>query len=63
MMRIAQAPSANLVTAMITATTADRTAPNPWMTMLLRQPGSRLRQWCLVMPACDSVKPVNTPMA
>ena len=27
------------------------------------QPFSRLRRWCLVMPDCDMVKPVNTEMA
>jgi hypothetical protein len=27
------------------------------------QPFSRLRRWCLVMPDCDRVKPVNTEMA
>ena len=62
-MRIAQAPSANLVTAMMMATIADSRAPNPLMSTPLRQPGSRLRRWCFVMPDCDRVKPVNTPMA
>ena len=62
-MRITHAPSTNFVTAMITATTADRKAPKALIAVPLRQPGSRSRRWCLVIPAWDRVKPVNTPMA
>ena len=38
---ITQPPSANLVTAMMTSTTSDSTAPMPLMNSPVRQPGSR----------------------
>ena len=60
---MSHAPSMNFVTAMISATMRERKAPKPLITMPLRHPGSCWRKWCLVMPACDSVNPVNTPMA
>ena len=44
-------------------TNSEITAPMPLSRRLSRQPGSRCRRWCLVMPACDRVKPTNTPMA
>ena len=53
----------NLVMPMMTSTTSDRTAPVPLMNSPRRQPGSFCVMWCLAMPACDSVKLVNTPMA
>ena len=62
-MRITQAPSANFVMAITAATTKLRKQPKPLIATPLRQPGSRSRRWCLVMPACERVKPVNTPMA
>ena len=60
---ITQPPSANLVTAMMPSTTSDSTAPKPLMNRPRRQPGSLRVQWCLAMPAWESVKLVNTPMA
>ena len=62
-MRITHAPSGNFVIDTIRSTTNDRKQPIPWITMLLRQPGCRWVRWCFTMPACESVKPVNTPMA
>ena len=62
-MRITQAPSANFVIAMMAATRKLRKQPKPLMATPLRHPGSRRRRWCLVIPAWESVKPVNTPMA
>ena len=61
--RITQAPSANLVTAMTTATIADSTAPMPLMANPFCQPGCFSRMWCFVIPAWERVNPVNTPMA
>src|SRR5581483_10774217 len=58
-----QAPWVNLVTAMTMSTTADSTAPTPLTTRPLRQWGSWWVMWCLAIPAWDSVKEVNTPMA
>ena len=58
-----QAPCMNFVTPMMMSTTSESTAPMPLITMPCCQPGSRLVQWCFVMPACDSVKLVNTPIA
>ena len=60
---ITQPPSANLVTAMMTSTTSESSAPMPLMNRPRRQPGSLWVMWCLAMPACDRVKLVNTPMA
>ena len=58
-----QAPPANLVVVMITATPAVAIAPAPLMARLPRQPGSRTRHQCLTMPDCDSVKETKTPTA
>ena len=58
-----QAPSTNLVMAITIVTMPVATAPRPLMTAERCQPASRsLRQW-RTMPACDSVKLVNTPTA
>ena len=58
-----QAPSVNFTAATIASTSADRQAPMALITRPVRQPGSLSRRWCLVIPACDRVKLVNTPMA
>jgi hypothetical protein len=60
---ITQAPSANLYRTTMATTATERNAPTPFTIALLRQPRSLRRRWCLVMPACDSAKPTNTPMA
>ena len=39
------------------------TAPSPLMTARRRQPGGRVFLQCTTRPVCDSVKPMNTPMA
>ncbi len=57
------APCVNLVMAMMTATMNDSAAPTPLTNSPHRQPGSLWVMWCFAMPACDSVKLVNTPMA
>ena len=59
----AHAPWVNLVTAITTVTRPVATAPPPLMSNPVRQPGSWSRRWRRAMPACDSVKLVNTPMA
>src|SRR5450631_539619 len=53
----------NLVTAMMTSTTADSTAPVALMNRPLRQCGSLIVRWCFAIPACDRVNDVNTPIA
>ncbi len=60
---ITQAPCVNLVIAMMMSTTRDRIAPVPLMNRPIFHPGSWSRMWCLAMPAWDSVKLVNTPIA
>ena len=60
---ITQAPWVNFVIPMMMSTTSERKAPNPLMNMPRRQCGSRRVQWCLAIPACESVKLVNTPIA
>ena len=43
---------------------AEREHPaKPLMTSLYLQPFSRMRRWCLAMPAPAMVKPVKTPTA
>ena len=39
------------------------TAPTALTTSFHFQPSSRRRWWWRTMPACESVKPVNTPNA
>jgi len=58
------APSGlNLVMAMMMSTISERTAPVALMNRPRRQPGSLSLMWCLAIPAWESVKLVNTPMA
>ena len=57
-----QASSKRVIRTM-TTTKAEMAAPTPLRTRLIFQPGSLSRRWCFVMPACDRVKPTNTPMA
>ena len=56
-----QAPSTNLawITSRVTIPVA--VAPRPFMTALLRQPGSLSRSQRRTMPAWESVKAVKTP--
>ena len=49
--------------ATMTSTRNDSSAPMPLIHGPTFQPGSFWRTWCLAMPACDSVKLVNTPIA
>ena len=60
---IAHAPWVNFVTAMTTVTTPVATAPRPLTNRPSRQPGSLSLRWRTDMPACESVKEVNTPIA
>ena len=53
----------NLETTTTTITMPVAIAPTVLMTAPCCQPFSRTRRWCLTMPACDSVKLVNTPTA
>ncbi len=63
MIRMIQAPRANLATAKMMVTVPVATAPMPLTIALRRQPGPRsARQWW-TMPACERVNDVNTPMA
>ena len=58
-----QAPPVNLNTPITTVTTPVVTAPRPLTNRPTFQPFS-LSLMCLrAMPACESVKEVNTPMA
>ena len=61
--KIAHAPSANLVRATMTSTIPVATAPAPLISRPTRQPGSRRRRCRLAIPACDNVNDVNTPIA
>src|SRR6266704_1109589 len=58
-----QAPLENLTIAMITATTAVETAPNPLMSSPGLQLGYHSRKWRFAIPDCDSVNEVKTPSA
>ena len=60
---ITHAPSLNFIEATMMSTTKDSTAPMPLIQAPQRHPSSFSRKWCFVMPACESVKLVNTPMA
>ncbi len=56
------APSSVFVTATMTSTTPVTRAPKPLMKALVLHPGVfTCRQW-ITMPACDSVKEMNTPI-
>jgi len=57
------APAENFVTTCTTDTTAVAAAPTPFSHAFHFQPGSRHLNQCTTMPACDSVKQTNTPMA
>ena len=57
------APCVNFVTTCTTETTAVATAPTPLSAARRFQPASRLRHQCITIPACDSVKQTNTPIA
>ncbi len=57
------APLVNLDTTTITITIAVATAPVALIARPTFQCGSRSRQWCTTIPACDRVNPVNTPTA
>ena len=58
-----QAPLVNLDTRTMTMTTAVATAPVALIARPTLQWGSRSRQWCTTIPACDRVNPVKTPTA
>ena len=58
-----QAPSVNFEIKKTTVAMAVMTAPIPLMTARRRQPGGRVLRQCTTRPVCDSVKPMNTPMA
>ena len=60
---ITQAPWVNLVTPITMVTTSVAMAPAPLMSSPTCQCGSRSRRCLRAMPACESVKEVNTPMA
>jgi hypothetical protein len=57
------APAVNLVTRNITVASAVTTAPVPLMIARYCQLGDRVRRQWTTIPVCDSVKPVNTPIA
>jgi len=57
------APCVNFVTICTMDTSAVATAPIPLSAARRCHPGSRARNQCITMPACDSVKQTNTPIA
>ena len=62
-MTTTQAPSVNLETKKTMVAMAVTTAPMPLMAARRRHPGGRSFRQCTTRPVCDSVKPMNTPMA
>ena len=62
-MTTTHAPSVNLEMRKTTVAMAVMQAPTPLMVARRRQPGGRSRHQCTTRPDCDSVKPMNTPMA
>ena len=58
-----QAPSVNLVRMNTMVAMAVTVAPRPLRAARNSQRGGRVRHQCTTRPLCDSVKPVNTPMA
>ena len=61
--RITQASSNRVTMTMSTMSARQHRAHAVGEDARARSPFSRLRRWCLVMPDCDSVNPVNTEMA
>ena len=62
-MTTTQAPSVNLETRKTMVAMAVMHAPKPLMAARRRQPVGRSRHQCTTSPACESVNPMNTPMA
>ena len=58
-----QAPSVNFETKKTMVAMAVMHAPTPLMTARRRHPGGWVFRQCTTSPVCDSVKPMNTPMA
>ena len=56
-----QAPIVNFETTTTSSTMKVATEPTALMIWFRRQPFSCTLRWWITMPACDSVKPVNTP--
>ena len=59
----AHAPSANFVIEITTRTIAVATAPAPLISEAELPPGLAQPRWRLAIPACESEKEVNTPIA
>ena len=56
------APSCAFVAATTRSTMPVTSAPTPFTSALVAQPGPRRRHQWTTMPACDSVKDTNTPI-